>query len=306
MQLWIDYDEAEKLVNVTLAPARMSKPNRPLLSTPTDLSQIILGSMYVGFTSATGTLVSYHYILGWSFNRSGQAQSFDVSSLPRLPLRMERKEKPGVMTIISLIAAAVVLVTITGAAYILRRKKNEEIREDWEREYGPHRFSYKNLYKATKGFKDEQLLGAGGFGKVYRGVISSSNLQIAVKKVSHDSKQGMKEFVAEIISLGRLRHRNLVQLLGYCRRRGELLLVYDYMPNGSLDKFSYSNGRPSLDWLTRFRIIRGVASGLLYLHEEWEQVVLHRDIKASNVLLDAEFNGRLGDFGLARLCDHDT
>ncbi|KAB1225899.1 L-type lectin-domain containing receptor kinase IV.2 [Morella rubra] len=297
MQLWIDYDEAEKLVNVTLAPARMSKPNRPLLSTPTDLSQIILGPMYVGFTSATGTVVSDHYILGWSFNRSGQAQSFDVSSLPRLPPRRERKEKPGVMTIISLIAAAVVLVTIIGAAYIIRRKKYEEIREDWEREYGPHRFSYKNLYKATKGFKDEQLLGAGGFGKVYRGVISSSNLQIAVKKVSHDSKQGMKEFVAEIISLGRLRHRNLVQLLGYCRRRGELLLVYDYMPNGSLDKFLYSNGRPSLDWLTRFRIIRGVASGLLYLHEEWEQVVLHRDIKASNVLLDAEFNG------LARLCE---
>ncbi|KAB1200677.1 L-type lectin-domain containing receptor kinase I.3 [Morella rubra] len=288
MQLWIDYDEAEKLVNVTLAPARMSKPNRPLLSTPVDLSQIILGPMYVGFTSATGTLVSYHYILGWSFNRSGQAQSFDVSSLPRLPLRMERKEKPGVMTIISLIAAAVMLVTLIGAAYIIRRKKYEEIREDWEMEYGPHRFSYKNLYKATKGFKDEQLLGAGGFGKVYRGVISSSNLQIAVKKVSHDSKQGMKEFVAEIISLGRLRHRNLVQLLGYCRRRGELLLVYDYMPNGSLDKFLYSNGRPSLDWLTRFRIIRGVASGLLYLHEEWEQVVLHRDIKASNVLLDTE------------------
>ncbi|KAB1225891.1 L-type lectin-domain containing receptor kinase IV.2 [Morella rubra] len=284
----------------------MSKPNRPLLSTPTDLSQIILGSMYVGFTSATGTLVSDHYILGWSFNRSGQAQSFDFSSLPQLPPQRERKEKLGLITMISLIAAAVVLVTIIGAAYMIRRKKYEEIREDWEREYGPHRFSYKNLNKATKGFKDEQLLGAGGFGKVYRGVISFSNLQIAVKKVSHDSKQGMKEFVAEIISLGRLRHGNLVQLLGYCRRRGELLLVYDYMPNGSLDKFSYSNGRPSLDWLTRFRIIRGVASGLLYLHEEWEQVVLHRDIKASNVLLDAEFNGRLGDFGLARLCDHDT
>ncbi|KAB1199054.1 L-type lectin-domain containing receptor kinase IV.2 [Morella rubra] len=306
MQLWIDYDEAEKLVNVTLAPARMSKPNRTLLSTPINLSQIILGHMYVGFTSATGyPLASDHYILGWSFNRSGQAQSFDVSSLPRLPPRRKRKEKPGLMTITSLILAAVVLVTIIGAAYIIRRKKYEEIREDWEMEYGPHRFSYKNLYKATKGFKDEQLLGAGGFGKVYRGVISSSNLQIAVKKVSHDSKQGMKEFVAEIISLGRLRHRNLVQLLGYCRRRGELFLVYDYMPNGSLDKFLYSNGRPSLNWLTRFRI-RGVASGLLYLHEEWEQVVLHRDIKASNVLLDAEYNGRLGDFGLARLCDHGT
>ncbi|KAB1215433.1 L-type lectin-domain containing receptor kinase IV.2 [Morella rubra] len=307
MQLWIDYDEAEKVVNVTLAPARMSKPNRTLLSTPINLSQIILGHMYVGFTSATGYAYACdHYILGWSFNRSGQAQSFDVSSLPRLPPRIKRKEKPGLTTITSLILAAVVLVMIIGAAYIIRRKKCEEIREDWEMDYGPHRFSYKNLYKATKGFKDKQLLGAGGFGKVYRGVISSSNLQIAVKKVSHDSKQGMKEFVAEVISLGRLRHRNLVQLLGYCRRRGELFLVYDYMPNGSLDKFLYSNGRPSLNWLTRFQILRGVASGLLYLHEEWEQVVLHRDIKASNVLLDTEYNGRLGDFGLARLCDHGT
>ncbi|XP_058201862.1 L-type lectin-domain containing receptor kinase SIT2-like isoform X2 [Rhododendron vialii] len=187
---------------------------------------------------------------------------------------------------------------------MLRRKNYEEIREDWEREYGPHRFSYKDLFKATRGFIDEELLGAGGFGKVYRGVLPSSKEQVAVKKVSHDSKQGMKEFVAEIASMGRLRHRNLVQLLGYSRRKGELLLVYDYMPNGSLDKFLFSNEKPILVWEQRYRIIRGVASALLYLHEEWDQVVLHRDLKASNVLLDADLNGRLGDFGLARLYDH--
>ncbi|XP_058202006.1 L-type lectin-domain containing receptor kinase SIT2-like isoform X2 [Rhododendron vialii] len=191
-----------------------------------------------------------------------------------------------------------------GTFYVLRRKKYEEIREEWEREYGPHRFSYKDLFKATRGFKDEELLGAGGFGKVYRGVLPSSKEQVAVKKVSNDSKQGMKEFVAEIASMGRLRHRNLVQLLGYSRRKGELLLVYDYMPNGSLDKFLFSNEKPILDWVHRNRIIRGVASALLYLHEEWDQVVLHRDVKASNVLLDADLNGRLGDFGLARLYDH--
>ncbi|CAK9148394.1 unnamed protein product [Ilex paraguariensis] len=114
----------------------------------------------------------------------------------------------------------------------------------------------------------------------------------------------MKEFVAEIASLGRLRHRHLVALLGYCRRKGELLLVYDYMPHGSLDKFLHRNENPSLNWAQRYRIIRGVASGLLYLHEEWEKVVLHRDVKASNVLVDAHFNGQLGDFGLARLYDH--
>ncbi|KAJ8636671.1 hypothetical protein MRB53_010938 [Persea americana] len=116
----------------------------------------------------------------------------------------------------------------------------------------------------------------------------------------------MREFIAEIVSLGRLRHRNLVQLLGYCRRKGELLLVYDFMPNGSLDKFLFDQPERTLSWHQRFRIIKGVASGLLYLHEEWEQVVLHRDIKASNVLLDGEFDGRLGDFGLARLYDHGT
>jgi serine/threonine protein kinase len=305
MHLWIDYNEAEKLLNVTLAPTKIPKPNRPLLSRHIDLSKILLESMYIGFSSATGTLASYHYILGWSFNKSGPSQSLEISRLPPLP-RQGKRAKPGPVIITSLIAVALVLITVTGAAYILRRKKYEEIREDWEEEYGPHRFSYKSLHKATKGFKDTELLGEGGFGKVYRGILASSNVQIAVKRVAHDSKQGMKEFVAEIISMGRLRHRNLVQLLGYCRRKGELLLVYDYMPNGSLDKFLYSNENPNLNWFQRFRIIRGVAAGLLYLHEEWEQVVLHRDVKASNVLLDVELNGRLGDFGLARLYDHGT
>uniref|UniRef100_A0A2N9H4I3 non-specific serine/threonine protein kinase n=1 Tax=Fagus sylvatica TaxID=28930 RepID=A0A2N9H4I3_FAGSY len=289
MHLWIDYDEADKLLNVTLAPTKIPKPNRPLMSKPIDLSRYLLESMYVGFSATSGTLApSNHYVLGWSFNKSGQAQSLDVSRLPQPPRLRKKRESPGLMIILLLIAVALLVITIIGAAYNSWRKKYEEILEDWEREYGPHRFSYKNLYKATKGFSDKELLGAG------------------VKKVSHDSKQGIKEFVAEIISMGRLRHRNLVQLLGYCRRKGELLLVYDYMPNGSLDKFLYSNEKSNLNWFQRFRILRGVASGLLYLHEDWEQVVIHRDVKASNVLLDSELNGRLGDFGLARLYDHGT
>ncbi|XP_010910581.3 L-type lectin-domain containing receptor kinase IV.2, partial [Elaeis guineensis] len=141
----------------------------------------------------------------------------------------------------------------------------------------------------------------GGFGQVYKGVLPTSATEVAVKKISHESRQGMREFVAEIVSMGRLRHRNLVQLLGYCRREGELLLVYEYMPNGSLDKFLFHGEQPALTWSQRFQIIKDVSSGLHYLHEGWEQVVIHRDIKASNVLLDREFNGKLGDFGLARL-----
>lgn len=131
-----------------------------------------------------------------------------------------------------------------------------------------------------------------------------TNTDVAVKRINHDAKQGLQEFVSEIATIGRLRHRNLVQLIGWCRRKGDLLLVYDFMPNGSLDKYIYDEPRVILTWDQRFKIIKGVASGLLYLHEEWEQTVIHRDIKAGNVLLDAEMNGRLGDFGLAKLYEH--
>ncbi|KAI5576200.1 hypothetical protein BDE02_09G029000 [Populus trichocarpa] len=303
MHVWIDYDEVEKLLNVTVAPVTRTKPTLPLLSTSLDLSSVMLDSMYVGFSSSTGAVASSHYILGWSFNRGGQAQSLDVSKLPSLPPQRKSRKKLYLIILVPTIIAIILLLAISGAAYIIRRKKYEELREDWEQEYGPQRFSYKDLYKATTGFTDRKLLGSGGFGKVYRGVLRSSNMQVAIKKVSHDSKQGTKQFVAEIASMGRLRHRNLVQLLGYCRRKGELLLVYDYMPNGSLDKLLFRNDTPSLNWDQRYQVLRGVASALLYLHEEWEQVVLHRDVKASNILLDDDFKGRLGDFGLAKFYD---
>ncbi|CAI8612695.1 unnamed protein product [Vicia faba] len=201
----------------------------------------------------------------------------------------------------------ILMVAIAMFHFIKRKKMFSELHEDWEKDYGTQRFKYKDLYFATKGFKEKELLGTGGFGRVYKGVMPISKLEVAVKRVSHESRQGMKEFVAEIVSIGRLRHRNLVPLLGYCRRKGELLLVYDYMQNGSLDKYLHNRKqRFTLNWSQRFRIIKGVASGLFYLHEEWEQVVVHRDIKASNVLLDGELNGRLGDFGLSRLYDHGT
>ncbi|XXG54510.1 hypothetical protein AAC387_Pa03g2371 [Persea americana] len=308
IQVWVEYSGLEKQINVTLSPTNVAKPNLPLLSLDMDLSPIIEDSMYMGFSSSTGIVVaSSNYILGWSFKMNGPAQELDLSRLPKLP-RLGPKKKSKVLTIgVPSIVVVFMFLTFFTIGFIVRRKiQFAEVLEDWEREYGPHRFSYKDLFEATKGFRDKELLGIGGFGMVYKGVFPSSNMQVAVKRVAHKSNQGMREFIAEIVSLGRLRHRNLVQLLGYCRRKGELLLVYDFMPNGSLDKFLFDQAERTLSWHQRFRIIKGVASGLLYLHEEWEQVVLHRDIKASNVLLDGEFDGRLGDFGLARLYDHGT
>lgn len=305
MQVWVDYDGMHKHINVTLAPINAGKPNRPLLSLSYDLSPILNETMYIGFSSSTGSVLTSHYVLGWSFKMNGVAQGLDLSKLPKLP-RVGPKEKSKLLTTgLPVILIVSLSIVISGIVYQVRiKKKFAEELEDWELDYGPHRFKYKDLYTATKGFRDKELLGRGGFGRVYRGVLPTSKIEVAVKKVSHESRQGMKEFVAEIVSIGRLRHRNLVPLLGYCRRKGELLLVYEYMPNGSLDRFLYDQPARTLNWNQRFRVIRGVASGLFYLHDEWEQVVVHRDVKASNVLLDRELNGRLGDFGLARLYDH--
>uniref|UniRef100_A0ACD5Z4C9 Uncharacterized protein n=1 Tax=Avena sativa TaxID=4498 RepID=A0ACD5Z4C9_AVESA len=309
MQVWVDYDAGNNRINVTLAPLGVAKPAEALISATYNLSSVITSTAYVGFSSATGSFDSRHYVLGWSFGMSSTAPAIDISKLPKLP-RVTPEARSKVLEIVLPIAsAAVVLALGTAVALLVRRRRRyTELREDWQTEFGPHRFPYKDLHSATQGFKSKHLLGVGGFGRVYRGVLPDCDMDIAVKRVSHDSNQGVKEFVAEVVSLGRLQHRNLVRLLGYCRRKGELLLVYEYMPNGSLDKHLYGHHQASsnqtLNWSRRFEIIKGIASGLFYLHEEWEKVVVHRDIKASNVLLDDRMNGRLGDFGLARLYDH--
>ncbi|KAF5765509.1 putative protein kinase RLK-Pelle-L-LEC family [Helianthus annuus] len=169
---------------------------------------------------------------------------------------------------------------------------------------GPRKFSYLELARSTAGFAEEGKLGQGGFGGVYKGFLEDQNTYVAVKRVSKTSRQGIKEYASEVRVISRLRHRNLVQLIGWCHEKGELLLVYEYMENGSLD-FHLFKEKSLLTWSTRYKIAIGLASALFYLHEEWEQCVLHRDIKSSNVMLDSNFNVKLGDFGLAKLVDHE-
>ncbi|CAN6197969.1 unnamed protein product [Urochloa humidicola] len=160
------------------------------------------------------------------------------------------------------------------------------------------------LSAATRGFHASRVVGKGAFGTVYKATMPGATATTYAVKRSTQAHQSRSEFVAELSVIACLRHKNLVQLEGWCDEKGELLLVYEYMPNGSLDRALY--GDPcTLTWPQRYAVAAGIASVLSYLHQECEQRVIHRDIKTSNILLDANLSPRLGDFGLARLMDHN-
>lgn len=170
----------------------------------------------------------------------------------------------------------------------------------------PREFTYRELSTATRGFDQCRIIGHGAFGTVYKGIVPDTGAIIAVKRCINgetNGGQGKAEFLSELSIIASLRHRNLVRLQGWCHEKGEILLVYDYMPNGSLDKALFETNMlltPPLSWQHRKRILIGVASALAYLHRECERQVIHRDVKSSNIMLDVDFQARLGDFGLAR------
>ncbi|XP_047069170.1 cysteine-rich receptor-like protein kinase 6 [Lolium rigidum] len=161
------------------------------------------------------------------------------------------------------------------------------------------------LRAATNNFDESNKLGEGGFGIVYKGILPGDE-EIAVKRLSQSSRQGIEELKNELVLVAKLQHKNLVRLVGVCLEEHEKLLVYEYMPNKSLDTILFDPDRSSqLDWGSRFRIVNGIARGLQYLHEDSQLKIIHRDLKASNVLLDSELIPKISDFGLARLFDSD-
>nr|DAD20719.1 TPA_asm: hypothetical protein HUJ06_022182 [Nelumbo nucifera] len=166
-------------------------------------------------------------------------------------------------------------------------------------------YGFQVIEAATNNFDDANKLGQGGFGPVYKGKLAGGK-EIAVKRLSKNSGQGIQEFKNEVILIARLQHRNLVKLLGYCIHGDDKMLLYEYTPNKSLDYLLFDeNRRMSLNWEKRFNIIIGIARGLLYLHQDSRLRIIHRDLKTSNILLDKEMNPKISDFGMARIFGRD-
>ncbi|CAN5972032.1 unnamed protein product, partial [Sphagnum jensenii] len=327
---WIDYRAETGLLEVYFSN-ETSKPQSPqLVVNNFNLSEFLVpdGYMYVGFSASapgvpnpnSSTDYADFFLYSWTFNSSFKSVMSPVSA--PVVVELVGRGKGSVSLIIEICVGAVVgilvLIVVVFICCKIGRPLNYNNIEFEQFLHGPHKFSYKELSIATNAFSPEELLGRGGFGCVYKGTLRDTNALVAVKKISKDSQQGGNEFFAELSIISRIQHRNLVKLQGWCSERGELMLVYDYMPNKSLDKLLFQNCSElavaehqqnstamKLDWGMRHNILLGVASALAYLHEEWsEHRVVHRDVKASNVMLDKDFNACLGDFGLARLIEH--
>ncbi|CAN4103910.1 unnamed protein product [Withania somnifera] len=318
---WIDYKSEEKKLMVFLSYSSL-KPKKPILIVYIDLSDYLKEFMYVGFAASTEGSTELHCIENWSFHTYGFSSVrprsshnphnvSDNSVLVKPPIVQDsgHKHHKGLGLGFGIAGPAffcAVLVAFGWISFKKWRGLNTEKYFKAELVTGPRQFSYKELKSATRGFHSSRIIGNGAFGTVYKAFLTDSSSIAAVKRSKH-SHESKTEFGAELSIIACLRHKNLVQLQGWCIEKGELLLVYEFMPNGSLDKVLYQefeHGNP-LKWPYRYNIAVGLASVLTYLHQECEQQVIHRDIKASNIMLDQSYNARLGDFGLARLMDHD-
>ncbi|KAL8057270.1 hypothetical protein ABFX02_04G173600 [Erythranthe guttata] len=303
--VWVDYDFATLTMNVFIAEQPLKtgptprKPDSPILSAPNlNLMNHVNQYSYFGFAASTGHNTQLNCVLRWnlivtSFSEGGNGKWLKIGLGAGIP------------------GGLLLLIVAVGLVRYYNKRRIEKTYPRLKERIitlsdTPQEFHYSALKKATNSFDEKNKLGQGGYGVVYKGVLAKDNSEIAVKCFSRESVQGQDDFLAELTIINRLRHKHLVKLLGWCHKNGKLLLVYEYMPNGSLDKHLFAGPKADpLGWALRCKIISGIASALQYLHNEYEQKVVHRDLKASNIMLDSNFNARLGDFGLARALDNE-
>ncbi|KAJ4702815.1 hypothetical protein OWV82_022806 [Melia azedarach] len=223
-----------------------------------------------------------------------------VSGLP--PSSPKKKRRTGLIVGIAVPIGILSLIVVFVVCYLRRKMDGDDQEVLLGIDAKPNTFSYAELKSATKDFDPSNKLGEGGFGPVYKGTLSDGKV-IAVKQLSLASHQGKDQFINEISTISAVQHRNLVRLYGCCIEGTRRLLIYEYLENKSLDQILFGKSELHLDWATRFSVCLGTARGLAYLHEESRPRIVHRDVKASNILLDAELCPKISDFGLAKLYD---
>ncbi|XP_003577940.1 L-type lectin-domain containing receptor kinase IX.2 [Brachypodium distachyon] len=272
---------------------------------PEPITALLPPEVAVGFSASTGQLVELHQILSWSFNST-------------LAQETERY-------LLGLIIAAIVggfLVFIVVIWFILAWFMRKRGRDSIMAGTGQRRFRYRDLVNATDNFSEKRKLGKGAFGAVYQGTsLKGHGGQVAVKKIFKGSLGGPKNFLDEINTISKTKHKNLVSLEGWCCSSSgswnlmccccqkeddhNIFLVYELMPQGNLHDHLHKEDTV-LPWPTRYKIVKGIGSALLYLHHECHPYILHRDIKPGNILLDNDYNAKLADFGLSRIADHNN
>jgi len=280
MSARVEYDGRSKAMSVSLWLAGGYHCDECTLRGSVDLKAAgVPQDAYVGFSAATDGQFEDHQLLSWSFSSTDKLQLWVIILIAFASA-----------TLTGLVAALVYHIVL------LQRQARMDIPLPVARE-----FSYQELSVATKNFSKDEEIGEGSFGKIYRGKLRDPRMPpVAVKMLkSENNEQTRRDYVTEIMTLGQSSHRNLMRLVGWCGHGDKLLLVYELVTNRSLSEHLHKPER-LLTWAQRYKIVLGIGSGIEYLHTGYENPILHRDIKPSNVMLDGEFEAKLGDFGLVR------